>query len=280
MSQKHLRTVALAITFLFGVSANAQSQKYQRKAPAAPAAPAAGAPAKPADGKKATPAKPGQPTKEDEKLDISDLEQKYWAPKDTDFGVVQNRTYTKAKRLSLSLLAGPIVNDPFNSGNNTSISLNYYFSERFGVEAMYIKADMEDSKAVDNFKGLSGGGVLPDFNRPLDYTGIGFNFVPFYAKMSFMGKKIIYFDMQFTPHIGISSYKQIADTGIDAKEDSAFSYGLDVTQYFFFEKWFAVRINLHNRWYDEDIIAYQSGASRGSDSTNITNWLLGVTFFF
>ncbi|MEO0335372.1 MAG: hypothetical protein AAF202_03205, partial [Pseudomonadota bacterium] len=50
----------------------------------------------------------GQKAKEEKKktagdrVDISDLENKYWAPKDTDFKVVQNRLYTKEKRFSLS----------------------------------------------------------------------------------------------------------------------------------------------------------------------------------
>ncbi len=83
----------------------------------------------------AAPSKDGKApeAKKDEKLDITDLEQKYWAPKDTDFSVVQNRTYTKAGRVALSL-SGPIVNDPFSSGYNPSVKVNYYFSERYGVE--------------------------------------------------------------------------------------------------------------------------------------------------
>src|ERR1700731_3336923 len=60
--------------------------------------------------------KPAAGQKPDDKVDISDLENKYWAPKDTDFSVVQNRTYTKAHRFALSALIGPIVNDPYSTG--------------------------------------------------------------------------------------------------------------------------------------------------------------------
>ncbi len=40
--------------------------------------------------------------KADDKVDISDLESKYWAPKDTDFSVVQNRTYSKDNRFMIA----------------------------------------------------------------------------------------------------------------------------------------------------------------------------------
>ena len=38
----------------------------------------------------------------EEKVDISDLEQKYWAPKDVEFNVVQNRLYSKAGRFGIT----------------------------------------------------------------------------------------------------------------------------------------------------------------------------------
>jgi len=83
--------------------------------------------------------------KEGEKLDLSDLEQKYWAPKDTDFTVVQNRAYTKAKRYAATYMLGPIVNDPFNSGFNHQLNVNYYFDERYGVELIYQTSKLSDS---------------------------------------------------------------------------------------------------------------------------------------
>jgi hypothetical protein len=38
----------------------------------------------------------GSPSGASEKVDVTDLEKKYWASKDTDFSVVQNRVYSKA----------------------------------------------------------------------------------------------------------------------------------------------------------------------------------------
>src|SRR5690349_4976024 len=83
----------------FAKSKKAESQK----APAAAAAPAANTPS--------------------EKLDVSDLENKYWAPKDTDFSVVQNRTYTKEHKLFLSGEFGPdITGGNYLSGNQMAFA--------------------------------------------------------------------------------------------------------------------------------------------------------------
>ncbi|MCB0351666.1 MAG: outer membrane beta-barrel domain-containing protein [Bdellovibrionales bacterium] len=273
--------LAALVSFLMFVSlsAQAQSKAYKRSQPAS-AKVAAPSSAK-ADASSAAPAS----KKESEKLDIQELEQKYWAPKDTDFTVVQNRTYTKAKRVAASLMTGPVVNDPFNDGLTTALSINYYLDERFGFELMYQTSNEVDSDATTSFTKLVGGGVRPDFNRDDGFYGVGFNWVPFYAKMSFLGKKIIYFDMQVTPFLGIASYEQQSE--VKNPVESSFAYGIDITQYFFFSKNWAVRANLHNRFYKSDVLAYKTVGSinagdvkRSGEATTTTMFLMGLTYFF
>jgi uncharacterized lipoprotein NlpE involved in copper resistance len=46
-------------------------------------------------------------SKKDDKVDVKDLEERYWTAKDTEFKVVQNRLYTKEKKFSLTPMAGP-----------------------------------------------------------------------------------------------------------------------------------------------------------------------------
>jgi hypothetical protein len=96
--------------------------------------------------------------------------------------------------------------------------------------------------------------------------------------MSFLGKKIIYFDMQVTPFVGQTTFEQQSTVG--TPEESAFTYGFEITQYFFFSKNFAVRANYHNRYYKADVLNYQNGAIALTDrSTNEQMFLLGVTLF-
>jgi outer membrane beta-barrel protein len=264
-----ISALALLLSSEFG---HAQSKQYQRKKTASPApvAAPAGTPAATAAGQPAA-------APSGDKLDISELEQKYWAPKDTDFSVVQNRTYTKSKRFAASALLGIPMNDNYNDGFAYGFLANYYLDERYGFEFQYIKHDYSNSQATKEFYKLSGGAAPPDFNRPVDFIGLGFNWVPFYAKMSVLGSKIIYFDMQFTPVIGMSTYEQQARTG--AKEETAFTYGFDLTQYFFVHKNFAYRFNYQNRWSSQEVLAWDTGLKERSDRDNTSTFLFGFTYF-
>ncbi len=227
--------------------------------------------------KKPTPA--GQ-TQESDKVDISDLEKKYWAPKDTDFSVVQNRTYTKEKSIFVSAQGGPIVNDSYSEGYIYGGSLNYFFSERFGVQATYLTSDLKDNQLKRNLTQF-GSGVQPDHGRFSSYYGVGFNIVPFYAKMSFLGSKIMYFDMAITPTIGMTTYDQIMEDQKSSK--STFTYGVDISQFFFFNENLAIRADLKNQWFTEEVVAYR-GLSKGQkvrdQNTQFTTFMIGLTLYF
>jgi len=225
---------------------------------------------------------PAQPAKKsaDDKVDISDLENKYWAPKDTDFSVVQNRTYTKDGRWFATLQMGRPVNDPYSEGTVYGLTGNYFWSERMGVQATYLRASLQNNEATDDLKGF-GNGVQPDHGKFSKYYGVGLNIVPFYAKMSFWGKRIIYFDMVFTPTIGVTGYDQIVNRGNESS--TALTYGMDVSQYFFFTNYFAVRMDLKNQWHKEDILKYNGtgeGTKISDKMVHDTLFLLGLSFFY
>ncbi len=211
-----------------------------------------------------------------DRVDISDIEERYWAPQDTDFEVVQDRIYTKERRPFFSALYGPLINDPYASGNTLALHANYYFSERFGIELQHQISNLDESIFVRTLAERNQG--KPDHGWVKSYTGVGFNFVPIYAKMSVMGRRIIYFDMQFTPHLGQTTYEQRFNSG--SSTQTAFSYGLDVTQYFFFTSNVAFRMDLKNRWFSEDFVRHQTGESLGSRNTNTTLFMLGVSVYY
>ncbi|MCM2281850.1 MAG: outer membrane beta-barrel domain-containing protein [Bdellovibrionaceae bacterium] len=261
-------------TFIFAVAAVVLSYAPQALAQsgAKKAAPVAPAPSQ---------EEPGAENKSD-KLDVTDLEKKYWAAKDTDFSVVQNRTYAKAGRYALSASYGVLVNDPYSDGTNLSASLNYYFSERFGAELNYTTTSADDNKAVEAFQNLPGaGGIRPDHGKIKSFYGAAFNWVPFYAKMSIQNVKIVYFDMAISPGLGVTTYEQQVDTGNFTKTSPTLT--LDVTQSFFLSKHFAFRFDYKNRWFQEKVLGY-SNVNRGREirtETNQTSILLfGATFFY
>ena len=217
-----------------------------------------------------------------DQVDISDIENKYWAPKDTDFNVVQNRTYTKEKRFSISAQYGPVTNETMNEGNSMSLGVNYFFSERLGLQMSYSMLTMKNSSATKAFIDAGGG---PDFGRPIGYYDLGINWIPFYAKMSVIGKKIIYFDMGFTPVIGMLDY-EAKTKNLGNFDKSSMTYGFDVTQWFFMHNNFAVRLDLKQRWYKEEIVRYytSSGIAEGvklrSRTSDNTSLLIGLALFF
>ncbi len=217
-----------------------------------------------------------------DKVDIKDLENQYWAPKDTDFSVVQNRTYSKDHRFAFSAQYGPLLNDKYNDGNILMLSGNYFFNERYGLQLDYQKANLGNNSTVNYF--INHDQTAPDFTRMTGYYGVGFNYIPIYAKMSFLNSRIIYFDFAITPIIGITNYDQVLQTGTNG--ESAFTYGFDVSQYFFFSNHFAFRLSVRDQWYAEKTVKYSTdtsgpiGAPRRSDTTSSFQLLLGLTFFF
>jgi outer membrane beta-barrel protein len=242
----------------------------------------------------ASPAKSSSPSGDrgSDKLDLKKLEDKYWSAKDTDFNVVQNRTYAKANKVFVSLSYGPLVNDAYSYGRMTNVAAGYYFSERFGIEAAYESGNVRNNDSTDVF--LNQNKFAPNYNTFKNYTSLNFVVVPFYAKMSFWDRKIMYFDMQFAAGVGQMKYRvqkvngdptATPPTGVDISEDkSAMGYNFDITQQLFFHENFAVRFDIKNKWSKQERERYylQPGQERqlGTYNQQDTTVLLGLTVFF
>ncbi len=213
-----------------------------------------------------------------DKLDVSDLEKKYWSAKDTDFSVVQNRAYSKAKRWAFAAMYGPVVNDPYSEGFSYNLSLQYYLDERSGIEIQYLKSITKDNNAVNVFN--NDYGTRPDFDRTISYYGVNYNWVPIYAKMSLMNTKILYFDMAFSPGVGITQYEQQRFNASSVGK-SAPTFSLNITQHFFLSNNFAIRGEFQNRWFNEDVISYKTPFNNlRTEFSHDTNLLFGIDYFF
>ena len=226
-----------------------------------------------------------------DKLDLKKLEDKYWSAKDTDFTVVQNRAYTKANRPFVSLSYGPLVNDAYSYGRMTNIAAGYYFSERWGVEATYESGNIKDNDSTDTFKNINQ--FPPNYNRINNYKSVNAIVVPFYAKMSFWDRKVMYFDLQFAAGIGQMSYQiqkvngvPTLGTATDASENRmTMGYNFDITQQLFFQEHFALRFDIKNKWSTQSREKYfvsTPGQDRsiGTISQQDTTMLLGLTIFY
>ena len=214
-----------------------------------------------------------------DKLDVSGLENKYWAAKDSDFNVVQNRVYSKAGRFAVTGSFGSLVNDPWTTGTVMDGSLAYYFNEHWGVEFHYSQITSQDNQAVQRLRGQLG---FPDHNQLTNFYGLQADWVPFYAKMSLMNWAIIYSDLQIALGAGMQGYQEQESDGNPTMTTPAVT--LDITESFYITRYVALRIDLKNRWYSEQTVKYNltngTHASNGNDTANATLLMAGLTVFF
>lgn len=216
---------------------------------------------------------------ESDKLDVQSLEKKYWATKDDDFTVIQNRTYTKNKRFYLNLSGGVPFNDVFSTGTISALELGYYFNERWGVQYQHVTANFSNNDVTTEF--VNRHGTWPDHNKFKGNDIISGSFVPFYAKMSVMDKSIIYFDMGLSLGVGTLNYEIMKEEGNELK--STFVYQMGIFQQIFFTEHWALRVDLYNKWATEDKLKYKANATdrnQGSKVYNDTSVMFGATYWF
>lgn len=221
-----------------------------------------------------------------DKVDLKKLEDKYWSAKDEDYGVVQNRTYSKAGKFYGSIVAGTLINDPFAKAKPTGAMFGYYFSEDFGVELSYLNHDAKRNENVETLANQSYN-VAPNYNLVKKAITASATYTPFYAKMTFMNKSILYFDMGFTAGVGTTSYDQVTKASMNDPEVFTSKTGqhfeLGFMQQMFVSKNVAFRLDYKNTFYKSKIATYQSntiqGAAQTDKSANDTTLTFGVTLF-
>lgn len=224
--------------------------------------------------------KKSDPTPEtSEKLDVQKLEQKYWSAKDDDFTVVQNRAFPKEKRFYLNLTGGIPLNDPYSTGTIYGLNLGYYFSERLGLEFAYKKMNFSNNESTGTF--ITEKGAIPDFNRLTGSKYFNLTWVPLYAKMSWLDRKIIYFDMGLQLGLGQVDYAIQKDSGNESK--SGASYALNIMQHFFFSEHFALRLDYTNTWTREERFRYYTSLpgdrTLPTKTINDSSLMIGLTIW-
>lgn len=227
---------------------------------------------------------PTEAGKDSDKLDLKQLEDKYWSAKDTDFGVVQNRTYAKDKRWFVSGSFGPLINDAYSIGRQTNIAGGYYFSERWGAELAYESGALSDNSATSALG--SSNGLKPNFNKYVNYTSFNAMWVPMYAKMSVLDRAIWYFDLQFGAGLGMATYQnQIDPAEGGGVNKTALGLNLDVTANIFFSQNWAFRVDIKNKFTNQNQVHYRmtgggfATRDMGTQMQQDTSFLLGFTYF-
>lgn len=218
-----------------------------------------------------------------DKIDVGNLEQKYWSAKDDDFTVVQNRTYTKNKKIFISLMSGRIVNDGFVEGSPNSYSIGYFFNEKNGLSLDATQFSTHENSVTKQF--VTRYGTAPAYNKPLNTYSLTYMWSPIYAKVSLLEKKILYLDLSIGAHIGITKYQNMTFDG--GSINSTPHYGLDISQLWFLSRSLALRFDVRNTWSKQKQYLYHiaktepdSARSLGESQLQDNTWLLGITYFF
>ncbi len=217
-----------------------------------------------------------------DKLDVKALEQKYWAAKDDDFSVVQNRAFSKAKRFYGTAHLGQAINDPYYTGSYMGLSGGYFFNETWGLEATYLTTNFSDSRSFKDIVGLGGG---PKVNEATGKKVISALWFPIYAKMSVMDRKIIHFDMGLSLGAGQFDYERKYYVGSfpggqeRSEKDSSFGYSVGITQQFYFNRLAAIKVDFVNTVSSQKQINFKTRADAGTKSINDTSLIIGLTIF-
>lgn len=233
-------------------------------------------------------AEPNATAKGSDKVDLKKLEDKYWASKDDDYGVIQNRTFSKTGKFYGSLVYGPLMNDPFAKARAAGGMLGYYVNEDFGMEFSYLSYASKQNDTVTAYQ--NDFSAVPDYNLVKASKAISLTYTPFYAKMAFMNKAILYFDMGFTLGAGITDYEiqktltNAFNQDIQSNEmKSASHFELGIMQQLFLSQYFAFRLDVKNSFYQQTTQKYKatSEATRAtsSKSANDTTITFGLTLF-
>lgn len=226
--------------------------------------------------------------KSSDKLDIKELEQRYWSAKDDDFKVVQNRSFSKEKRFFISTSYGSAMNDPNYIGNIVGVNAGWYLNERWGFEFNYNKSSFKFNSTIDEYK--SRFGVIPDHNKYDGAMSLIAYYVPIYAKMSLLDQKIIHFDMAIGVGLGQTSYIQNrcasalactnnANFEMVQEKKSSVHFVFNVMQQFFLTRHWSLRFDVINRWTNEPRLQFTSGNERDHKNINDTALQFGVTYW-
>ena len=211
-----------------------------------------------------------------EEVKIEQIKQRYWAGGDeAQVGVVQNRAYSKARRFSLGVDGGVAFGDPFVSTKIAGVHAGYNFSEYFSVELLYWKFFSSPSSALDALRDQSSGSSKDaNINPQRSYYGAEGLWSVMYGKLSFVGRKIIYYDMH------VSAGGGMVDT--DNGKYPAATVGLG--QRFYVSQSTSIRLDYRLMIYQEHIVEKQITSRMGEDYGPRTNWghtiTLGVDFLF
>lgn len=197
-----------------------------------------------------------------ERIDVQTMKRRYWTVGNEDLmDVVQNRLYTKKGRIELGVRYGFWSDDPFQDMKTTGVSLGYHFNEFWSLHAFYAKVSASNNQAYAQAAKL----LIPTINPSTSVSGLEARASLIYGKLSLLGSKIIYYDLNVAG--GLSQHKAVVGSS------TGFFVGLG--QQFFLNKTFFLTLDYRLLFHTDKF-----NSPPAVDRSLTTNWIqLGVGVF-
>lgn len=197
-----------------------------------------------------------------------DLYDFLWLDPDKKVYVLQNKVYEKKNTYYLSAGVGKGLSADFQDTLVTSVKAGYFFSEEWGIEAIYSNKNHNNDDAYKSITSSGGNNKVPFVRRINNFYGIMAVWAPFYGKINTFNR-IFYFDWSFG--LGISQLDAEsnrtafrANATVDAYEPEDYTAGIWKTQLRFY-------VN-KNLYLDVDLLGNVYRANSGiSDSEKFRN---------
>lgn len=182
-----------------------------------------------------------------------------WLDPDKKIYVLQNRKYTKANKILLSINGGFAKNSPYQSSYSIDPRIGFNFSEQLGIEVFY--TTFMNSVSTD-YEALvsTNSGVLPNVFKLKNQVGGLLQWAPWYAKINVFNS-ILYFDWYISGGVGqISGDVYSGGLSGTPTTKSFTAYYLGTGQLFHLSKMVDFRIDFTNSWMTAPL-KYTSGAN-------------------
>jgi len=209
-----------------------------------------------------------------------------WLDPDKSVYVLQNKTYRKAKKISVEVSFLTTLGKAFQDTYGVDLKAQYYFNEHYGIEVFhtrYTNTDSDDFKNVVSVTQANNGGqaTYPFVRRLNAASGALFLVSPFYGKINTFNR-IFYFDWSFGAGVAFVNAESNLDSvavinapnSYSSESFTALAYKTSF-KFHTSRKWSAV-IDLRN-------MNYQAAGPRDRGSKELrSNWdfMVGVGFKF
>lgn len=190
-----------------------------------------------------------------------------WLDPEKKIYVLQNRRYTKANKVMLSMMAGPGFSNPYRSTLSIEPRAAYYISEDLGFEVFYDKT-INSANNTYNALAATGTNVFPVIREIQSEVGFLVHWAPFYAKINVFNS-ILYFDWYFEGGLGsLTSGVTTSKNSTDFSNQNEMSFFLGTGHQFHLNDRFTVRLDFMGTYYQAPL--------QGTTGSNV--WFTNYNF--